>query len=251
MEKRVALALYSVRDAFAADTHKTLKAVKEMGYSAVEFAGLAGKSAQDIRAQLDELGLRGLSAHVPLQRQQDDLSGVIREMKTLGLEYLVCPWLPPEQRTPQFFGDLAPILKKIAQACVDEGLVYCYHNHDFELVPTFGNRNVLEHFAQQIDPKLLQFELDLYWVKFAGLDPVKVLEQFAGRVPLIHLKDMSKDSERTFTEVGSGSLDMAAILKTAEQIGARWGIVEQDRSKGDPLESVASSLGYLKTQGME
>lgn len=250
MEKKVALALYTVRDAFSADPFKTLEAAKALGYSGVEFAGLANAKAEDVRAKLDELGLRGLSAHVPLQRQRDDLKGVIQEAKTLGLKYVVCPWLPPEQRNEAFYRELIPILKNVGQACNDAGLVYCYHNHDFELVPTFGGLNVLEYFAQEISPEVMKFELDVYWAQFAGHNPTAILDQFSGRVPLVHLKDMTKDERRIFAEVGSGSLDMPAILKTAEQIGADWCIVEQDMSERDPLESAAMSMAYLKSLGM-
>lgn len=251
MEKRLALALFSLRDAFAVDSQKTLRAVKSMGYSAVEFAGLGQQKAADVRAQLDDLGLLGLSAHVPLQRQQDDLPGVIAEMKTLGIQYVVCPWLPPEQRNLEFYRSLVPTLKSIAEVCVAEGLTYCYHNHDFELVPMFEAQNVLEHLAQEISPELLKFELDVYWVAFAGLDPNKVLQQFKDRVSLVHLKDMTKDDRRTFAEVGSGSLDIPSILKTSEAVGAHWGIVEQDVCERDPLESVAMSLKYLQTLGLK
>ena len=250
MEKKVALALFTLRNAFEADSQKTLQAVKDIGYSAVEFAGLYNRKAADVRAQLEHLGLRGLSAHVPLQRLRDDLPDVIREAKTLGLQYVVCPWLPPEQRNIDFYRALAPILETTGKACAAEGLTFCYHNHEFELEKLFGDLNVLEFFAQEVDAAHLQFELDVYWVAFAGLNPNTVLERFAGRLPIVHLKDMSNDGRRTFASVGSGSLDFPSILEMGERIGAAWGIVEQDVCPGDPLESVRSSFVYLQGLGM-
>lgn len=250
MEKRVALALYTLRDAFEADSQKTLQSVAQIGYSAVEFAGLYDHKAEDIRAQLEHLGLRGLSAHVPLQRLQNDLPNVIREAKTLGLAYVVCPWLPPEQRNLEFYRALAPSLETIGKACTSEGLTLCYHNHEFELEKLFGDLNVLEFFASEVDAAHLKFELDVYWAAFAGLNPNTVLERFAGRLPLVHLKDMTNDAARTFASVGSGSLDIPSILETGERIGATWGIVEQDLCLGDPFESVRSSLVYLRGLGM-
>ncbi len=249
MEKHAALALYTLRDAFAADSQHTLRAVKEIGYSAVEFAGLGQWKAEDVRAQLDHLGLRGLSAHVPLQRLRDDLPDVIREIKTLGVHYIVCPWLPPEQRNLEFYRALAPILETTGKTCTAEGLTFCYHNHDFELERLFGDLNVLEFFAQEVSAEDLKFELDVYWAAFAGLDPNAVLERFAGRLPIVHLKDMTKDAARTFASVGSGSLDIPSILETSERIGATWSIVEQDSCPGDPLESVRASFTYLQDQG--
>lgn len=249
MEKKVALALYTVRDAFAADSQNTLKAVRDIGYSAVEFAGLGRWKAEDVRAQLDDLGLRGLSAHVPLQRLRDDLPGVIREAKVLGLEYIAFPWLPPEQRNAAFYRSLVPLLKATGEACAAEGLRFCYHNHDFELEPLFDGTNALEFFAQEVSAQHLAFELDVYWAAFAGLNPVQLLERFSGRTPLVHLKDMSRDDSRTFAEVGSGSLDFPAILGACERIGARWVIVEQDEGQLPPLESAAMSFNHLRTLG--
>lgn len=86
------------------------------------------------------------------------------------------------------------------------------------------------------------FELDVYWASYAGLDPVRFLESFAGCAPLLHCKDMTKDASRTFAEVGSGALDFPAILKTAEGTGMRWAVVEQDTCKGAPLDSAAQSF---------
>jgi sugar phosphate isomerase/epimerase len=250
MENKVALALYTLRDAFAADGQETLQAVKDIGYGAVEFAGLYNQNATDLRAQLDHLGLQGLSAHVPLQRLRDDLPGVIREAKTLGLQYVICLWLPPEQRNLEFYRALAPILETTGKACATEGLIFCYHNHEFELEKLFGHLNVLEFFASEVDAAHLQFELDVYWVAFAGLNPNSVLERFAGRLPIVHLKDMTNDNRRTFASLGSGSLDIRSILETGERIGAAWGIVEQDLCPGDPLESVRASFTYLRSLGM-
>ena len=247
MEKSVALALYTVREAFAADSLGTLQAVRDIGYSAVEFAGLGTRKAADVRAQLDDLGLRGLSAHVPPQRLHDDLLGVIREAKTLGLEYVAFPWLPPEQRTPEFYRALAPMLKAMGEACAGEGLTFCYHNHEFELERVFGELNVLEFFAAEVRPEYLGFELDVYWAAFAGLEPTRLLECLEGRTPLVHLKDMSADDSRTFAEVGAGTLDFSSILQTSQRIGVRWGIVEQDQCKRLPLESAAMSFNYLQT----
>lgn len=250
MNKGVILALYSVRDQFMADSQKTLRAVSEIGYSGVEFAGLGNSKAQDVRAQLDEFGLKAVSAHVPFQRLHEDLAGVIKEAKVLGMQFIVFPWLPPEQRTAETYRALLPALDQIGKTCRSEGLGFCYHNHDFELEKVFGNLNVLEFFAQNISPEHLTFEPDVYWAKFSGIDPVDFLKSFTGRVPLVHFKDMAKDDKNTFAEVGSGSLDFPSILKTSEQIGAQWNIVEQDKSKGDPMDSAASSFNYLKTLGL-
>lgn len=250
MESKLAVQLFTVRDLFAQDSKKTLQAVKDIGYSAVEFGGLGHWKAEDIRAQLDEIGLKAVGAHMLVERLENELSTVITEAKTLGLEYVTCPWLPPERRNAEDYRNLVPILKNAAEACNSNGFTFCYHHHDFELAPVFGSTTALEFLAQELDSSLLKLEIDVYWAAVAGLNPVAFLEQYAGRVPLVHLKDMTKDSARTFAEVGTGSLDIAGILETAKRIGVAWGIVEQDVCQRPPLESLEISFNTLKKLGM-
>jgi sugar phosphate isomerase/epimerase len=250
VNSQVALALYTVRNEFFADAAATLAAVRQIGYGAVEFAGLGPWKAGDLRAQLDELGLLGLSAHVPLQRMRQELPEVMREAETLGLRYLVFPWLAPEQRNADFYRGLVPTLRAVGEACRQQGMVLCYHNHDFEFEPTFGRQNALQYLANELSPQDLAFEIDVYWAAFAGYDPLAVLEDFSGRVPLVHLKDMSRDESRSFAEVGAGRLDFPAILEKSGEAGAEWAIVEQDHCQRPPLESARLSFQYLSSLGL-
>ena len=250
MEKPLTLQLYTVRDHFAQDSLKTFRALKNIGYSAVEFGGVHNWKAPDLRAQMDEVGLWALGAHIPVTRLKDDIKGVVQEAKVLGFQYVVCPWLPPEQRNAEAYRALLLVLEHAGKVCLSEGLTLAYHNHDFELELVFGSVSALEFLMENLAPEVMQFELDVYWAAYAGKDPVAFLEAFAGRAPLLHCKDMTKDGLRTFAEVGSGSLDFPAILKTAEATSMKWSVVEQDTCKGDPLDSAASSFKYLRTLGL-
>jgi sugar phosphate isomerase/epimerase len=101
----------------------------------------------------------------------------------------------------------------------------------------------------ECDPGHVAFEIDVYWAAYAGVDPVQLIGEFAGRAPLVHLKDMAPGS-RTFAEVGSGTLDIPAILNAARNVGAQWFVVEQDVCQRPPLESVRMSYEYLRGLGM-
>ena len=99
------------------------------------------------------------------------------------------------------------------------------------------------------------FELDLFWVSVAGHDPVKILKEYKGRVPLVHLKDKKAGTpvqfdervpKETFQEVGSGELKFPEILKTAASVGVKHYFVEQDQTPGDPVDSLAKSYKYLR-----
>lgn len=244
----IALQMYTLREDAQQDFIGTLRKVAALGYGAVELAGMGGMTAEQLRPALDELGLKVSGAHIALNRLEGELDAVIAEMKTLGGRYVICPFLPPDRR-PDGAGyrTLAQTLSEIGRTVQQHGLQMAYHNHDFEL-QRFDGATGLEIMRDNSDPALLAFELDMYWVAYAGMDPLAVLKSFAGRVPLVHLKDM-KAGNRVFAEVGSGTLDIPAIIATAEQAGAEWFIVEQDRCERPALESVKMSIEYLRSIG--
>ncbi|HMO56927.1 MAG TPA: sugar phosphate isomerase/epimerase [Roseiflexaceae bacterium] len=245
----ISLQMYTVRDDAARDPIATIEAVAAAGYRAMELAGTMGLSAAELRRRLDALGVVVSGAHVAIDRLEGQIESVIDEMRTLGGKYVICPFLPPQRR-----GDIAayralvPTLNAIGGRCHEAGLTFVYHNHDFELHQAGGTTG-LHTFLRETDPALVQFELDVYWAVYAGFDPGALLAEFAGRVPLVHLKNMTPEPNRTFAEVGHGTLDIPAICAAADAAGAEWFIVEQDRCERPALESVAMSINYLKSIG--
>jgi len=245
----LSLQMYTLRDLATTDYVGTLRKVKEIGYSAVEVAGVGGMSAAALRQELDAIGLVVSGAHVPIQMLESHLDTIIADMQTLGAPYLICPWIPPERRSSaDDYRTLARILNGIGAAVANAGLTFCYHHHDFELHP-FGDTTGLHMLLNECDPRAVAFEIDVYWAAFASVDPVRLINEFAGRAPLVHLKDMAPGS-RTFAEVGYGTLDIPAILTGARAAGAEWFVVEQDVCQRPPLESVRMSYEYLKGLGL-
>lgn len=245
----LAVQLFTVRDQVAQDYAGTLREIADIGYTAVEPASLGAYSAQELRAVLDSFNLTAASMHVSPDRLLNDLDAVIDELKTLGITYAVWPWLPPDQRSLADYEALAPKLEVIGQKCKDAGLQLCYHNHDFEFAQQDG-RNGFDVLADGTTPDLVQFELDVYWVSKAGLSPAALLHSLSGRVPLVHLKDMTNDDEEAFAEVGSGKLDIPGIIAAANDAGVQGFVVEQDVTKRPPLESIAISIDYLRSIGV-
>jgi sugar phosphate isomerase/epimerase len=243
----IAVQMYTLRDLTATDMAGTLRAVAELGYRAVELASYGGLSAAELRVVLDDLGLQAVGAHVALDRLEHQLDDALADMRALGASYVVCPWLAPERRNADGYHALAQSLNQIGEIAQQQGLQLCYHNHDFEL-ERFGDQSGFEILFGETDPALVKSELDLYWVAFAGNDPVDFIRRLAGRVPLAHLKDMAAGS-RAFAEVGQGTLDFPSILAACDEAGVEWMIVEQDRSERSPLESIGMSLEYLRSLG--
>jgi sugar phosphate isomerase/epimerase len=244
----IALQLYTLREQAAEDFVGTLRRVAEIGYAGVEFADYGGLSAPELKALLDELGLRAAGSHVALPLLENELDAVIDYSLTIENPYVVCPSIPSDRRGDEASVQaLAQSLNRIGAVCRVEGLRFCYHNHAFEF-ETFDGQSILDILYGDTDPELLEAEVDTYWVQFAGLDPANLIERYSDRVALVHLKDMDPQ-DGTFAEVGEGTLDWQAIFAASEAAGAEWYVVEQDRCKRPPLESVRLSLANLRAMG--
>ncbi len=245
----IAAQMYTVRQAAAEDFVGALRRVAGLAYAGVELAGTFDLTAAELAQILKELDLVCISAHVPLADLRHNLDRQIETYLALGAAYLVCPWLPPEQRGDAAgYRALAEELNRIGERCRAGGLQLCYHHHDFELVQ-FNGSYALDILLENSDPAHVQLEADTYWLQFGGVDPVAYLRRWPGRVPLIHLKDMTATQPPTFAEVGSGVLDWPGIFEAAEVGGAKWYIVEQDSCPGDPFESLRISLENLRQMG--
>ncbi|MFS1514875.1 sugar phosphate isomerase/epimerase [Chengkuizengella sp. SCS-71B] len=247
----VALQLYTLREETEKDFVGTLKAVADMGYQAVEFAGYGGIEAKEMKKVLNDLGLSAPSSHVPIELLLTQLEEQIQYSLEIGTKYIVCPYLDAGTylQGKQNLKNTLSSLQKIALKCKENGLQFAYHNHDFEFEKWDG-KYYLDHIFQSIDEDLLVAELDLFWVKKGGLDPIQYLSSLKNRCPIIHVKDMTNDDRKTFTEVGHGIIDYPSIFEMAEQIGIKYYVVEQDVCERPPLESVKMSIDYLKSIGI-
>jgi sugar phosphate isomerase/epimerase len=240
---QIALQLYTVRERTAADFVGTLRELAAIGYRAVEIAGYGKVPVRALRAALDELGLRATGAHMAYERFEAEFGQVVAELRALGAEFAIVPWLARERwGGGQGVRRLAARFNEWGERCRAEGLTFGYHNHafEFEPLPGEGGRTMLDALLAETDPALVAFELDVYWAAYAGADPLGLLRRHAERIPLLHLKDMGVDPERSDVPVGAGTITWGPILEAAEA-GVQWYIVEQDNPR-DPLADVTASL---------
>ncbi len=272
MKLPVAVQLYSVRDEMEKDFYGTIKAMKELGYDGVEFAGLFGEEPAKIKAFCEEIDIVPISAHVPYYDMLEDPEKVIADYAEIGCKYVVVPYLTEECR-PGTDGFAATVegIRKIGEAAKKLGIQLLYHNHDFEFVK-IGEEYALDVLYSTIPADLLQTEIDTCWVNVAGVNPAEYVEKYSGRAPVVHLKDFRKsgsgqgkmyaligiedeesseaeESSFSFMPVGHGMQDIPAILAACENAGAEWVVVEQDEpAEGDTrMNSVKLSREYLKT----
>lgn len=246
---QIAIQLYTLRALGAEDFPGMLRQVAEAGYKAVEFAGYGGMAAGDLKRTMDDLGLSTVSAHVAIDRFENEIDTVIGELNTLGAQFAVVPWLKPEAR-PTTKDDalaLAAKLNGYAEKCKTGGLRFGYHNHDFELKKVDGDKTILDLIAETTDPNLVNIQLDIYWAEYAGGDAVAMTKHFAGRLPMIHAKDLASRESGNDAVVGEGIIDFPAVIAAARASGTEWFIVEQDNPNPDnPVGDVKRSLENLQ-----
>jgi sugar phosphate isomerase/epimerase len=243
----IGLQLYTVRDQLQADFEGTLAKVAQIGYKNMEFAGYYNRTPEQVRATLDKLNLVSTSSHIgaPLLRQ--DAAGQIKAAKTIGQDYITIP-------SYQFGKDAAGWRKGVAEfnqwgaMCRDAGLKLAYHNHNFEFAPLDGTTGY-DILQNEVDPKLVDFELDLYWAKFAGQDPLALFAKHPGRFTMWHVKDMViTDDKKGMSPVGKGTIDFKSYFAHAQQSGLKHFFVEHDSAAqypGGSLASIEASYQYL------
>lgn len=233
--------LFTVRDAMQADPVGTLRRLRSIGLDRVELAGTYGLAVRDFRAMLDDAGLLVSGSHLGIDRFENDLQSVVDEHRDLGCDRVILPWIGEEVYAagPEA---LARRLGAIAQGCEANGLEFAYHNHAFELEQgwlgtMFGTA-----------PANVRAQLDLGWIYAAGEDPVHWLQMLAGRVPTVHLKDMTDDPTNRDAVAGQGRLDWDAILPACQAAGVLVGVIEMDVPPGDPFDCVERCYQFFQSK---
>ncbi|MFL0473227.1 sugar phosphate isomerase/epimerase family protein [Priestia sp. 179-F W1.4 NHS] len=239
----VGVQLYTLREETKKDFKGTLQKVAALGYQGVEFAGYEGYTAQEVRAWLIDLQLKPASSHIPLEQLESNLEQVIHYEQQVGNSHIVCPYLMPERQTEKGYFELIDSLNYIDAYCKKEGMSFSYHHHDFELKKLSTGKSALQTILEETG---VNVELDIYWLTKAGEDPVEWMKHYRNRTPFIHLKDMTTDGEQFFAPLGTGGVDVKAVMKEGNKAGVKWWIIEQDQCIESPLSSIKKSLAYIK-----
>jgi sugar phosphate isomerase/epimerase len=248
-----ALQLYTVRELTAKNFAAAIEEVAQIGFKAVELAGFGSlRSAREVRKVLDSNGVRAISSHTALDLLEKDPNRVMDDNDALGNKNLVVPYLAEDRREDAAgWRKVADVLTRIARTVQARGFQLAYHNHAFEFVPMEDGKRGIDILWENTDPALVRSELDTFWVKHGGEDPVGYVRKLGQRMLLLHVKDMAEGEEHRFAPVGTGLLDFDAILKACDDLGVQWAIVEQDATyQTPPLEAARLSLENLRRLGL-
>ncbi len=256
------LALYTVREEMQKNPNATLRSVADAGYQYIEAAGYENgtfynMTPSDFRALLENHNLTPLSSHhggISLENAES----MMKAAKAAGFKYFVVP-VPPseifqydrENNAMSIKGgadNFAEILNILGKKAAKQGLNFIYHNHDFEFKKNEEGIVLIDNLLEKTDPQYVNFEMDLYWVKKAGADPLEYFERYPGRFVLWHVKDM--DDEGRFAPVGEGTINFQEILSKKELSGMKFYFVEQDNTYNlKPLKAIKLSHKGLKKHG--
>jgi sugar phosphate isomerase/epimerase len=257
------MTLYTVRNEMGKDAKATIKQVADLGYKYIEAVDYKegkfyGMAPDEFKSYLTSLGLIPISVHMG-SMTLDNADKLIADVKAAGFKYFIAPVPPmgmfkfdPKTRKLGMEGGmekLADILNTIAQKAHAAGLEFLYHNHDFEFIANQDGVVPIDYLLEKLDPKYVNFQMDLYWVTKAGADPVAYFKKYPGRFKIWHVKDM--DSQDRFAPVGQGKIDFKRILAHKKLSGMKYYMVEQDQTFDgmQPMEAIKISKEGLKKIG--
>lgn len=252
------LQLFTLRDQLKADTATTIKTVAEAGYKQVEAYNYPDSEAMISAAKDNGLAVNSCHFDLGLILQAKDeampeFAKIVAKAEGSGVSNLVIPYLSePIRKNLDDYKSLAEKLNKAAAIAKDAGIQLAYHNHSFEFLPMDDGKSGYEVFIAEFSPEMM-FEIDIFWVKLAGIEPVSLIERLKGRVSQLHLKDLKKGvkipnfagaSDDSFKEIGNGIIDMVPIMAAAQANGVKHCHVEQDQSP-HPIKSIQESMKHL------
>lgn len=253
------LQLYSLRAQTKDSTTGALDIAKSYGIKEVELAGTGSLTPEQFSAELKARGLVAISGHFAYNIFDKDVAAVIRDAKTLGLKFVVVPY-PPVGQDKIFSEELAhktaAKFNEWGEACKKAGLRFGYHPHGLEFRPTSSGtgETVFDILVRETKPEFVSFQMDVYWVYYAGQDPAKLLQKYPNRWATLHIKDMLKGlatgvhtggtPPTAKVTVGQGQIDYASVLRAAQKIGVQYYFLEDETPT--PLQCIPDSFKYLR-----
>jgi sugar phosphate isomerase/epimerase len=248
----IGLQLYTLRDVIMTDVKGVLTSVAAMGYTEAETYGykdgkLFGMPVAEFGSFMKSIGMKTVSGHYGIDMTTNGWDKSCEDAKALGQSYVVVPWMDK-----QYYSSLDVLkktcdtLNKAGEVAKKYGLQMGYHNHAFEFEKVEG-KIVFDTMLDQLDPKLVTWEMDIYWVVRAGYDPAKYFEKYPGRFQLWHVKDMDKSNADRNADVGTGTIDFKNLFTKAKQSGLKKFFIEQETYPTTPMEGTKNSINYIKT----
>lgn len=251
-EDNVGIQLYSLRNQFKKDIPSTLEKIKEWGITVIEGGDSYGMEQSKFIELLEKNGLKTVSVGASFEEFKDKPEEIVEKAKAYGAKYAMCAWIPHDgdnftlediENATKVFNNAGKILK-------ENGITLIYHAHGYEFRP-FDDGTLFDVMAENAEN--FDFEMDVYWVKHGGQDPMALLEKYADKWKAMHLKDMAHGTEGNYTghsdvetnvELGTGMIDIEGLVKRGKELGVEYMFIEDESSS--VVEQVPPSLAYLE-----
>ncbi len=233
----VSLQLWSINEETKKDFKKSVEHVAQIGYKGVEFAGYGGLSAEELKTLLKENNLYSVGTHSGIQVFENSFDQELELNKEIGSKYIICPYA--EVDTKEKIDKLVGLLNAAADKAATEGIKVGYHNHAHEFAEIDG-KFALDIIAENTNDNVI-LEIDVFWVAYAGVDPVEYIKKWGKKVELIHMKQI--DSLKANVDMGDGIIDMKKVKDASEY--ARYFIVEHEEFDKPVWDSIKNDFDYL------
>lgn len=251
----IGMEFYTFRNQFAKDVPGTLSMIHKMGIREVEIGGTYGMPETEFKQLLQKNDLQVIAVAADFNDLEKNPQKAVDEAKKYGAKYVVCFWIPHNGHdfTIDDANKAIKIFNNAGKVAAANGLQFCYHAHGFEFRP-YNNTTLFDYMMQQLNPKWVNFEMDVFWIKHPGQDPVALLKKYPHRFPLMHLKDRrpgtpgNQNGEvdvETNVVLGQGDVGIAEIMKAAKKAGVKHYFIEDESSRS--VEQVPEDLKYLKS----
>ena len=252
--QEVGVELYTFRDQIPKDVEGMHKKISEMGIRVVEGGGTYGLTKEAYKQLLEKNNLKMPSYAADFGALEKDPQAIANDAKYFGAKYVVCFWVPHNGTTftIEDAKKSADVFNKAGRILKENGLTFLYHAHGYEF-QKYGDGTFFDYMLKNYDPKYVNFQMDVFWFKNSGQDPVEYLNKYPKRFQSLHLKDRKIGTENNVTAeadvetnvtLGTGDVDIAGIMKAAKKIGIKYAFIEDESSRS--MEQVPESLTYLK-----
>jgi len=252
--QEIGLELYSLRNQFKTDVPGTLAKIKSWNITEIEGGGSYGLPLDEYKKLLAQNNLKMVGIAADFDQLAKNAQKAIDEAKSFGAKYIVCFWIPHngDEFTIEDIKKAIDVFSTAGKQIHEAGLSFCYHIHGYEF-RSYEGGTLFDYLVQHTDPKYVNFEMDIFWVKHPGQDPVALLEKYPDRFLLMHLKDRKPGTEgnqngraddESNVVLGQGDVNIAAVMKAAKKIGIKHYFIEDESPR--PIEQIPQSLAYLK-----
>jgi sugar phosphate isomerase/epimerase len=255
LSQEIGVQLYSFRNQIPKDIPGTMQKIRMMGISELEGGDTYGLPQAEFLSMINKMGFKMISIGADFDKLQKDLPSVIAEAKAFGAEYVVCFWIPHKGKdfTVEEAKNAVEVFNASGKILKENGISLCYHPHGYEF-RSYEQGTLFDYIATSVNPGWVNFEMDVFWIKHPGQDPVGLLKKYPGRFKLMHLKDRqigtvgnqngNADVE-TNVVLGKGDVGIKEIMSAAKKYGVEHFFIEDESSRS--MEQVPQSLAFLRS----